>query len=129
MTTEMNYFGRMTVQLLLGRLNTLSWSVPHLFQRMFREWREWGLQWWLMLAAVLRSPARAWQPPQLLLLLDIAGALAAILVAGMLAPAQLDEHIGGSSHRFLMQIAPVAVLFAVTQFSDDNPSRNSEEAS
>jgi hypothetical protein len=39
----------------------------------------------------------------------------------MLAPAQLDEHIGGSSHRFLMQIAPVAVLFGVILFFSDEP--------
>jgi hypothetical protein len=120
-TTEMNYFGRMTVDLLVSRLETLKWSVPHLIRRMFWEWREWGLQWWLMLAAIACRPWRKLQPPLLLFLLDIVGSLAALLLAGMLAPAQLDEHIGGSSHRFLMQIAPVAVLFGVILFFSDEP--------
>ena len=50
--------------------------------------------------------------------------LASLLLAGILAPAQLDEHIGGSSHRFLMQISPVAILFAVIMFlgRDDDKS-------
>ena len=120
-TTEMNYFGRMTVDLLVSRLETLKWSVPHLIRRMFWEWREWGLQWWLMLAAIACRSWRSLQPPLLLFLLDIVGSLAALLLAGMLAPAQLDEHIGGSSHRFLMQIAPVAVLFGVILFFSDEP--------
>jgi hypothetical protein len=126
MTTEMNYFGRMTLDLFIGRLETLRWSVPHLLRRMFWEWREWGLQWWFMVAAFVGWPSRAIQPPQLLFVLDVVGSLAALLVAGMLAPAQLDEHIGGSSHRFLMQIAPVAVLFAVTVMfgeTDHGPAR------
>ena len=116
LTTEMNYFGRMTTTLFVSRLDTLSWSVPHLLRRMFWEWREWGLQWWLMVAALVSRPSRAITIPQLLLVLDVAGALTSLLAAGMLAPAQLDEHIGGSSHRFLMQITPVAVLFAITMF-------------
>ena len=117
-TTEMNYFGRMTAELFISRLETLRWSVPHLLHRMFWEWREWGLQWWLMLAAFLSRPLSSIRTPQVIFILDVAGSLAALLVAGMLAPAQLDEHIGGSSHRFLMQIAPVAVLFAVTTYFD-----------
>lgn len=116
LTTEMNYFGRMTPQLLMSRLDTLAWTVPHLWRRMFVEWREWGLQWWFMAVALIVRPLRATKPPQLLLLLDVIGSIASLIVAGMAAPAQLDEHIGGSSHRFLMQIAPVAVLFAVSQF-------------
>ena len=89
---------------------------------MFAEWREWGLQWWIVIAAYFSNPWTGLRQPQLLFLLDIAGALASLLVAGMLAPAQLDEHIGGSSHRFLMQLAPVAVMFAVTQwFSHGKP--------
>lgn len=117
LTTEMNYAGRMTMELFLSRLDTLRWSVPHLLRRMFWEWQEWGLQWWLFVAAAISRPRRSIQPPQLLFILDIAGALASLLVAGMIAPAQLDEHIGGSSHRFLMQITPVAILFAVTVFN------------
>jgi hypothetical protein len=125
LTTEMNYFGRMTVPLFVGRLETLGWSVPHLLNRMFREWREWGLQWWLMVAAFASAPMRVLRQSQLLLLLDVVGALGSLLVAGMLAPAQLDEHLGGSSHRFLMQIAPVAILFAVTMFPDRVEGRSS----
>ncbi|WP_010588399.1 hypothetical protein [Schlesneria paludicola] len=116
LTTEMNYFGRMTLAMFVGRVPTLGWSGPHLIRRMFWEWREWGLQWWLMAAAWIAFPWRALQQSQLLFILDVVGALASLLVAGMLAPAQLDEHIGGSSHRFLMQIAPAAVLFAMTQW-------------
>lgn len=122
LTTEMNYFGRMTVAMFVGRLPTLGWSGPHLIRRMFWEWREWGLQWWLMLAAWIAFPIRALRQSQLLFILDVVGAIASLLVAGMLAPAQLDEHIGGSSHRFLMQIAPVAVLFAMTQLFAESES-------
>lgn len=128
MTTEMNYAGRLTVELFLSRLDTLAWSVPHLISRMFREWKEWGLQWWLMLAALVAAPVRSLQPPRLLLLLDILGSLAALVVAGMIAPAQLDEHIGGSSHRFLMQIAPVAVLFAISSYFPEPTSQQTSEA-
>jgi len=120
-TTEMNYFERMTLSLFVSRLETLLWSVPHLFHRMFWEWREWGLQWWMMVAAFAIRPQRSLQRSQLLFLFDVTAALMSLLVAGMLAPAQLDEHIGGSSHRFLMQIAPVTVLFAATLFTRANP--------
>lgn len=123
-TTEMNYFERMTASLFLSRLETLNWSVPHVFHRMFWEWREWGLQWWLMLAAFVCCLRRSLQRPQLLCLLDVIGAVISLLVAGMLAPAQLEEHIGGSSHRFLMQISPVAVLCAVSLFLA-NPAADS----
>jgi hypothetical protein len=113
---EMNYFGRMSLSLLIERLSTLAWTIPHLAQRMFGEWSEWGLQWWLMVAALIAAPRRACRrPSQLLLLLDVLGTLSALVVAGMLAPVRLEEHIGGSSHRFLMQIAPIAVLFMAGQ--------------
>ena len=80
-----------------------------------------------MAAAFVGRPIDAIKPPYMLFVLDVAGALAALVVAGMLAPAQLDEHIGGSSHRFLMQIAPVAVLFAVTlYFRNDQTSFNGQ---
>lgn len=114
-TTEMNYFGRLSPSFLLEKLGTLNWSLPHMVQRMFLEWREWGFQWWLLVIALLLAPRQLARRGQLLLLLDLLGAIAALLVAGMLAPVRLEEHLGGSSQRFLMQIAPVAVLFAAGQ--------------
>ena len=117
LTTEMNYFGRLSVPVLIDRLPTLAWSAPHIQRRMFMEWREWGLQWWLMLVALIINLDRLRRPAQCLLLLDVVGAVLALCVAGMLAPVALEEHIGGSSHRFLMQIAPVATLFAVGQLA------------
>jgi hypothetical protein len=50
------------------------------------------------------------------LLLNLAGAVAALVIAGMIAPADLHDHIGGSSERYLMQLAPGAVLFAAGQW-------------
>ncbi len=123
MTTEMNYFGRLSLSLLVERLSTLAWSVPHLIHRMFVEFPEWGLQWWLMIVAIVIAPRRALRPSQVFLALDVLGGVSALLVAGMLAPVQLEEHIGGSSHRFLMQLAPVAVLFVVGQFANERPAR------
>ena len=114
-TTEMEYFRRLTLSRLLEETASLNWLVGHLVHRMFAEWWEWGAQWWLVIALWLMFPRRACTSPQLLLIGDITGALAALIVAGLLAPVKLEEHIGGSSHRFLMQIAPVAVLFAVGQ--------------
>ena len=73
-----------------------------------------------MLFGFASRPTRALELPQLILVMDVAGSIASLLVAGMLAPAQLDEHIGGSSHRFLMQISPVAILFAITMFPDSD---------
>jgi hypothetical protein len=116
LTNEMNYFGRMSLALLRERIDTLRWSVPHVLQRMFGEWARWGLQWWVLLLALLSAPRSAARPAQVFLLLDVLGAIAALLAAGMFAPAELREHIGGSSHRFLMQIAPVAVLFVAGQW-------------
>lgn len=115
-TTEMNYFGRLSVGLLVERLDALHWLVPHLRSRMFGEWPTWGLQWWLLAAALVTSPRRALRPEQLFLLLNLAGAVAALVVAGMIAPADLHDHIGGSSERYLMQLAPGAVLFAAGQW-------------
>jgi hypothetical protein len=114
--TEMQYFDRLSINLLIERLDALRWLVPHLSRRMFLEWREWGLQWWLLLAALITMPRRALAPEQLFLLLSILGAVAALMVAGMIAPADLQDHIGGSSHRYLMQIAPLALLFAAGQW-------------
>ena len=114
-TTEMEYFRRMTLSRMIEETASLNWLVGHLLHRMFAEWWEWGAQWWLVIALWLMFPRRAFTRPQLLLIGDIAGALAALIVAGMLAPVKLEEHIGGSSHRFLMQIAPVAVVFTAGQ--------------
>ncbi len=110
-TTEMHYFERLDAGRLLDRLSTLRWSIPHLLHRMFGEWRTWGLPWWMVLLALVTAPRRSFAGPQLFLLLNLLGALAALVVAGMLAPAELEEHLGGSSARYLMQLVPVAVLF------------------
>lgn len=118
--TEMQYFDRLSVSLLVERLDALAWLAPHLGRRMFLEWREWGLQWWLLLAALITMPHRAVAAEQLFLLLNIAGGVAALVVAGMIAPADLHEHIGGSSHRYLMQLAPLAILFAAGQWAESS---------
>jgi hypothetical protein len=119
----MNYFGRLSLALLVERRETLRWIVPHLRSRMFREWPLWGLQWWVMLAALISMPRRALRPEQVFLLFNMLGAVASLIVAGMIAPIDPRDHIGGSSERFLMQIAPVAVLFVAGQWgvppSDD----------
>jgi hypothetical protein len=115
-TTEMNYFGRLSVALLVEQRERLRWIVPHLVSRMFTEWRAWGLQWWVLLAALLSAPRRALRPGQVFVLLEVVGAIAALIVAGMIAPIDVQDHIGGSSERFLMQIAPLAILFAAGQW-------------
>jgi len=116
--TEMHYVGRMSISALYDRLSTLRWSLPHLSSRMFGEWKDWGLQWWIGLAAIVTRPGRAIEQPQLFLILNLFGALAALLVAGMLAPAELEEHLGGSTHRFLMQIVPVVLLLVAAQWAE-----------
>lgn len=117
-TTEMTYFSRLGPEELRAGLSTLGWSVPHLVQRMFREASTWGLHWWGVLLTACLRPGRAITAPQLFLLLDMAGGLAALLVAGMLAPLPVEDHIGGSAHRFLLQITPVAVLFLMGQWGE-----------
>ena len=123
-TTEMEYFRRLTLLRLVEETASLNWLVGHLLYRMFAEWWEWGAQWWLVIALGLMFPRRALTSPQLLLIGDITGALAALIVAGMLAPVKLEEHIGGSSHRFLMQIAPIAIVFAAGQLIDRRSAEN-----
>ena len=126
LTGEMNYFGRLSATALWNGLPTLGWSVPHLAWRMFGEATLWGLQWWFVLLTLVLFPRRAIRPPQLFLLLTLIGQLAALLLAGMIAPVMLEEHIGGSSHRYLMQLAPGALLLAFGQLHDDSgesPSR------
>ena len=120
LTGEMNYFGRLSATALWNGLSTLGWSIPHLAWRMFGEATIWGLQWWFVVLTLVMFPKRALRPPQLLLLLALIGQLAALLLAGMIAPVMLEEHIGGSSHRYLMQLAPGALLLAFGQLHDDS---------
>lgn len=122
-TTEMDYFGRLSLERLAGGGVRLRWIAGHLVSRMFLEWREWGLQWWLAAVAAAAAPRRALRPEQLFLLLDVAGALAALALAGLIAPAELHDHIGGSSHRYLMQLVPAAMLFAAGQCLPDSGDR------
>ena len=127
MTTEMNYFGRLSPEALWKGLPTLAWSIPHIAWRMFGEATTWGLQWWFVALALVCFPRRALRPAQLFLLLTILGDLAALLLAGMIAPVAFEEHIGGSSHRFLMQLAPAGLLFAFAQLHDEGASKPTSE--
>lgn len=118
-TTEMSYGHRLTPAVLIAGLSTLTWAVPHLLSRMFLEATVLGLQWWGMFLATVSRFRAAFRCEQLLLLGDVAGALAALLIAGMIAPTPVEEHLGGSSHRFLMQLVPVAVLFMAGQWDEE----------
>jgi len=120
-TGEMTYFSRLTPAALQMGLATLGWSLRHLLFRMFREAGTWGLHWWGVLLSLVAHPRRALDRSQLFLLLDLAGALCSLLVAGMIAPTTVEEHIGGSSHRFLLQLTPVALLFLVGQWNRAMP--------
>lgn len=120
MTTEMDYFGRLTYDQLASRAATIPWMLRHLASRLFWEVREWGWQWWLMVLLAVLVPRRIGRRDQLLLLLSMLGALLALVVAGLLAPTAVEEHIGGASQRFLMQLAPVAILFAARQIPSDS---------
>jgi hypothetical protein len=124
MTGEMNYFGRLSISSLWHGMPTLKWSVPHLIERMFGEATMWGLQWWFVALTLVLFPMRALRPAQLFLLITLSVDIAALLLAGMIAPITLEEHIGGSSHRFLMQLAPGALLFAIGQIWVREPSHN-----
>jgi hypothetical protein len=115
LTEEMGYFDRLGPEALLAGMASVPWIVRHLVSRMFLEAGTWGLHWWGGAAACLLRPRRALAPAQALLWLDVLGALAALTVAGMLAPIPAEEHIGGSAHRFLLQLTPVAVLFLAAQ--------------
>jgi hypothetical protein len=118
-TGEMTYFDRLSLTSLAAGAGAFWWSLGHLPQRMFREAGEWGLQWWGMCLAAVTAPRQALKASQLFLLGDILGALAGLVIAGMIAPTPVEEHIGGSSHRFLMQLAPVAVLLIAGQWFAD----------
>lgn len=115
-TNEMQYVARLNLARLTEQGAAAGWVVPHVAARMFHEWSTWGLQWWLLAAAAITMPRRVLRPAQVFLLLEIAGSLAAFVVAGMIAPAELHDHIGGSSHRYLMQLTPLAVLFVAGQW-------------
>ena len=122
LTGEMNYFGRLSPQALWDGLPSLGWSIPHLAERMFGEAVIWGLQWWLVAMAGLLFPRKLRQPSQLFLLLTLVGDLGALLIAGMIAPVMLEEHLGGSSHRYLMQLVPTAMLFVIGQLAPQEKS-------
>lgn len=115
-TTEMTYFSRMQITTIAEGMTAFFWAIRHLFQRMFLEAGEWGLQWWLLVISLIAFPARAIKPNQLFLLLNILGVLSALILAGMIAPTPVQEHLGGSSHRFLLQISGAAILFIAGQW-------------
>tara|TARA_R110002095_G_scaffold172131_1_gene149548 strand:+ start:219 stop:1655 length:1437 start_codon:yes stop_codon:yes gene_type:complete len=115
-TTEMAYFSRMQITTLAEGFSAFFWSVQHLFQCMFLEAGKWGLQWWFLMLSLFTFPAKAIKPHQLFLLLNLLGALAALVIAGMIAPTPVQEHIGGSSLRFLLQISGGAILFIAGQW-------------
>lgn len=123
LTTEANYFGRVTIATLLQKRANLEWQIPHLVRRMFWEFREWGLQWWLMLFSAVAAPRRLLSCSQLFLALDVIGSILSLIVAGMVAATDVTEHIGESSHRYLMQLAPVAILFAAGQLGQPRRSQ------
>lgn len=123
LTTEANYFGRISLNAILDSRANLEWQIPHLIRRMIWEWRTWGLQWWLMIFGAIAVPRRLLTAPQLLLLLDVVGSLLSLMLAGILAATEVSEHVGGSSHRYLMQIAPVAILFAAGQLGQFRKSQ------
>ena len=115
-TTEMAYFSRMQITTLTEGFSALFWAIQHLFQVMFLEAWKWGLQWWVLIVSLFAFPKTAIKPHQLFLLLNILGALSALIIAGMIAPTPVQEHIGGSSLRFLMQISGGAILFIAGQW-------------
>ncbi len=117
-TMEMSYFSRMQISTLAEGFASLQWAIQHLWRRMFIEVSQWGLQWWGVVVSLIAFPLRAIKPHQLFLLLDILGAIAALILAGLIAPTPIEEHIGGSSHRFLIQISGTAVLFIAGQWSE-----------
>ena len=125
-TNEMQYLARLSSDRLAEHVDALGWLIPHLASRMFREWREWGLQWWLLIVAAVTAPRHLLRPAQVFVLLEIVGGLAALVVAGMIAPAELHDHIGGSSHRYLIQLAPLAVLFAAGQWGEESGKPTAE---
>ncbi len=123
-TMEMTYFSRMQISTSSEGIASLQWAIQHLLRRMFIEAWEWGLQWWGLVASCIAFPLQAIRAYQLFLLLDILGALAALILAGIIAPTPVEEHIGGSSHRFLIQISGTAVLFIAGQWMEQPQKTN-----
>jgi len=115
-TTEMTYAGRLADVLSQDARARLAWILPHLGGRMFREWSQHGLQWWMSALALVTAPRRALAAEQVFLLLSLIGSLSALVIAGLIAPVAVEDHLGGSSDRFLLQLAPVAVLIAAGQW-------------
>ena len=112
----MRYLDRLSWSRLAGEVHTLTWSIPHVAFRMFVEAPRWGIHWWVAVAAIITRPRRLLDRPQMLLAIDFVGAIAAFLVAGMLAPMPYQEHLGNSSHRFLMQLTPVSIRLIIGQW-------------
>jgi hypothetical protein len=125
-TTEMTYANRFNIETMLEGMKTLAWSIPHMKNRMLMQAFTFGLTWWGLLLALVTKVRRVIRPEQLLLLGDVGGAIAALLVAGMIAPTPVEFHLGGSSHRFLMQLVPVGILFMAGQWGCDKLSKSSE---
>lgn len=115
LTTEANYFGRASLASIVEKQAIIRWEIGHLAWRLFGEFHLWGLQWWLMLFGIVAAPKRALAGPQLILLLDVFGAALSLMLAGVFAETEVSGHIVLSSHRYLMQIAPIAVIFAAAQ--------------
>tara|TARA_R110002111_G_scaffold262869_1_gene342126 strand:+ start:40023 stop:41459 length:1437 start_codon:yes stop_codon:yes gene_type:complete len=115
-TTEMAYFSRMQITTLAEGFSAFFWAVQHLFQCMFLEAWKWGLQWWGLMLSLFAFPGKAIKPHQLFLLLNLLGTLSALVIAGMIAPTPVQEHIGGSSLRFLLQISGGAILYIAGQW-------------
>lgn len=119
-TTEMTYFSRMQITNLTEGVAAFRWAVTHLLQCMFLEAWRWGLQWWALVISLFAFPARLFRAQQLFLLLNLLGALSALIIAGMIAPTPVQEHIGGSSLRFLLQISGGAMLLIAGQWMEDS---------
>ncbi len=114
MTSEMNYFERLTLAALVDDAGDLVYAVGHFLDHMFAQAIGGGLQWWVMLFLFACFPKRAFQPRQLLVLLDVVGTLAAIIIAGLIAPFPIEVHLDGARH--LILIVPSALLFAAGQW-------------
>ena len=114
MTSEMNYFERLTLSALVDDAGVLVYAVGHFNDHMFTYAFGNGLQWWVMAFMLVCFPRRAFQPRQLLVLLDVVGTLTAIIIAGLIAPFPIEVHLDGPRH--LILIIPSALLFAAGQW-------------
>ncbi len=127
-TGEMSYFSRLTPETLAAGVSSLPFIGRHLLHRLFGEALIWGWQWWGVVLTALMFPLRTLRWSQLFLLGDLIGGISGMVVAGMVAPTTVYEHIPWSSHRFLMQLVPVAVLFIMTQWSVIDASESAEKS-